>query len=345
MSPALPFNSVTPFVQSIVDPNVLALSSGKRLAPMRAEVFQAAADDPKILAREIIMSFLQRTQLIKRFGPPPDLAVDSKVRETIDSWNLGIPPDILEMRIQCGVAVGALGYRHASFELQVAVALFCFIVACFDDGLIGEKARREFLPRYYLNQPQLHVVPERMIETALALRKFVPLYSGNIILSALLQYANEDVFYMDESVVLTQDLQPEAREYVEFVRLNDGIPGPFIVCIWPTSICPDVKEYIQALPPAFDWCNIVNDMFSFYKEMLAGDRGNYVHRYASVHGKTIRETLQDIVERLIRSDENVRAILGEGKARDAWDSFTAGFAQFHIYAPRYKLHEVIPELF
>ena len=91
-------------------------------------------------------------------------------------------------------------------------------------------------------------------------------------------------------------------------------------------------------------CNC-SDLFSFYKEALAGDDGNFVSRYARIQGKTPYEALDVIVDRLILRDETVRTILGAGKARDAWDSFTAGFTQFHILAPRYRMHEVIPEFY
>ena len=87
------------------------------------------------------------------------------------------------------------------------------------------------------------------------------------------------------------------------------------------------------------------DIFSFYKEALAGDDGNFGSRYTRIHGKRPYEALDDVADRLILRDETVRTILGAGKARDAWDSFTAGFTQFHILAPRYKLHEVIPEFY
>ncbi|KAK7678713.1 hypothetical protein QCA50_018295 [Cerrena zonata] len=274
---------------------------------------------------------------------PPDPAVDEKVREVIQSWELGIAPHKLEIPIKTAVAVGAMSYRHAPFELQVAVALFCFTTLCFDDKIIDAQGRREFLPRYYQNQPQLHVLLDKFLESAHALRRLVPSYSANIIFTGLLEYCNEDVFYSDESVVASKDLKNEARNYSEYVRMIDGIPGPFIVVIWPESLFPDVKEYVQALPDAFDWANITNDLFSFYKEALAGDDGNFVNRYARLHGKTLQQTLEEMVDRLVLRDETVRAILGEGKARDAWDSFTSGFIQFHVLTPRYKLHDVIPE--
>ena len=78
---------------------------------------------------------------------------------------------------------------------------------------------------------------------------------------------------------------------------------------------------------------------------MAGDEGNFISRYARLHGKAVHEALEDVVERLTLRDQTVRAILGDGKARDAWDSFTAGFIKFHIITPRYKLRDVIPEFY
>lgn len=204
------------------------------------------------LVRGPILSFLQRTRAVERFGPHlPDPAVDRRVREVIQSWELGIAPHKLEIPIKTGVAVGAMSYRHAPFEVQVAVALFCFAVACFDDKVIDAQGRREFLPRHYHNQPQLHVLLDKILESTHALRRLVPSYSANLIFTGLLEYCNEDVFYSDESVVASHDLKKEARNYSEYVRMIDGIPGPFIVAIWPESQFPDVKEYVQVLPYVF----------------------------------------------------------------------------------------------
>lgn len=87
----------------------------------------------------------------------------------------------------------------------------------------------------------------------------------------------------------------------------------------------------------------VSDLFSFYKEELSGDQGNLVHRYARIHGKTVQQSLEDISSRLVFRDATVKAILGDGKAREAWELFTSGYIQFHILCPRYKLRAVLPE--
>ena len=166
----------------------------------------------------------------------------------VNSWNLDVPIHKFEMSLKTGIEVGTMAYRHAPLDMQVAIAMFCFTVACFDDKVMSAQERREFLPRYYQNQPQHHAILDKILEATYDLRQLVPTYSANIIFTGLLEYCNEDVFYSDESVVASQDLRGEAENYSESVRMIDGIPGPFIVAIWPKSLFPDVKEYVQALP-------------------------------------------------------------------------------------------------
>lgn len=47
-----------------------------------------------------------------------------------------------------------------------------------------------------------------------------------------------------------------------------------------------------------------------------------------------------MVNEVVAAAKNVRAHLGTGPAREAWDSFEAGFIHFHIRSPRYRLKEI-----
>lgn len=80
---------------------------------------------------------------------------------------------------------------------------------------------------------------------------------------------------------------------------------------------------------------------SFYKEVLEGETGNYVQDRALVSGKSSLETLNDVIEDTIAGVERVRRILGEGKTRDAYESFVAGYVAFHVNSTRYRLADII----
>lgn len=70
---------------------------------------------------------------------------------------------------------------------------------------------------------------------------------------------------------------------------------------------------------------------SFYKEVLENDEGCYVNRYGQLYGKTLEQSIEDLVEKIITTTERIRKILGEGRARDAWEYFASGFVHFGLY--------------
>lgn len=74
---------------------------------------------------------------------------------------------------------------------------------------------------------------------------------------------------------------------------------------------------------------------------MKGDVDNYVHARARITGKTVVETLHDIVDEAVAAAERVRGTLGEGRVREAWDSFEQGFIRFHMRDPRYRLQDVL----
>ena len=84
---------------------------------------------------------------------------------------------------------------------------------------------------------------------------------------------------------------------------------------------------------------------SFYKELREEDEGAYIVRYAQLNGKSIKDSVDDLVEKIISTTGRIRSILGEGRAREAWENFASGFVHFGLFCPRYRWKEVVPEYF
>lgn len=89
---------------------------------------------------------------------------------------------------------------------------------------------------------------------------------------------------------------------------------------------------------------IISDIFSHYKEIKANDKQTFIARVAAANQKTELEELQDLINRFLFLNRRVRETLGLGKARDAFDSFVAGFIRFHLQDARYELVEILPEI-
>lgn len=86
-----------------------------------------------------------------------------------------------------------------------------------------------------------------------------------------------------------------------------------------------------------------SDIFSFYKEVKAGERDNYVSQLAIINDRPPLQAVKDLTEQAISIDLRVKKILGDTPERKAWVSFTCGYAGFHIHTPRYRLKEVLSE--
>ena len=88
-----------------------------------------------------------------------------------------------------------------------------------------------------------------------------------------------------------------------------------------------------------------SDLFSFYKEVEAGETDNYISQVAAAQGKSQVEVLQNLADRVIEVDRRNKALLGDAPERQAWESFIAGYFEFHLHIPRYRLRDLLPEYF
>ena len=66
---------------------------------------------------------------------------------------------------------------------------------------------------------------------------------------------------------------------------------------------------------------------------------------AAANEQTVIQALKSVADRLVAVDKHIRAILGGGPELEAWESFIAGYAEFHLHTPRYRLKELLPEYY
>ena len=204
--------------------------------------------DPTDITRRVIMSFLEKTGVAARFPPrSPPQYVETKVRETIESWNLDIPKEKYEKSLVNGMHLGYAPFHHAPYGLQIALSLFTFCAMIFDDGvLVDPSAMRGFVSRFCDGEPQLAPILDRFVECASNLRRFLHEYGANTVHSALLMYANEELWYTQRANKLV--LRPDAGGYIEYSRYKSGVAEPYAFGIWPKDICDNTEDYIQAIP-------------------------------------------------------------------------------------------------
>ena len=199
-------------------------------------------------ARRVVLDFLQRTRFPDRFPPrtaPP--AVETKVRETVKSWKLDITDQIADQYIVVGLDIGYAAYQHTPYEIQIDMTLFTFCATMFDDAVGTDmNAMREFIPRICRGKPQLHPILSHFVDYADKLTGYLPDYTANMVHTGMMAFANEELCGWKDANQMT--LKAEASNYIEYSRYKNGISEPYAACIWPSELCPEVSEYIQAFP-------------------------------------------------------------------------------------------------
>ena len=83
-----------------------------------------------------------------------------------------------------------------------------------------------------------------------------------------------------------------------------------------------------------------SDLFSFYKEELAGEKANFVNERARVTGKDVYSVLFELADEVVALVKKIRELLGDDKTKDTFEQFIVQYAAFHMYTPRYRLGEV-----
>ena len=83
-----------------------------------------------------------------------------------------------------------------------------------------------------------------------------------------------------------------------------------------------------------------SDVFSFYKEEIAGETANFIHDRATATQRAVPEVLSLTVTELGEAVNRSRRLLKSEEGKKVWDSFTSGYAMFHLYSSRYRLHEL-----
>ncbi|KAF8897325.1 hypothetical protein BD779DRAFT_1667323 [Infundibulicybe gibba] len=75
-------------------------------------------------------------------------------------------------------------------------------------------------------------------------------------------------------------LHEAALNYPRYLRDLTGIARPYALFVFPAHI--PLQDYVQVLPEITQYLEDVNDLFSFYKEELAGEDDNHVSIIAKI---------------------------------------------------------------
>ncbi|RFU80677.1 longiborneol synthase [Trichoderma arundinaceum] len=149
-----------------------------------------------------------------------------------------------------------------------------------------------------------------------------------------------------ESLTKDVNIQPQAVAFPDWLRFKTGLSPMYALLALarpsdrglPTG---GLDKYIQVMPDVIIFTNIVNDVISFYKELLAGEKGNYIDMRAQREGITVLEALNTLAKEGIQVHKRVLAALeDEPEYRANFNTYAKGSAHFHTSSPRYRIREL-----
>ncbi|CCL98542.1 uncharacterized protein FIBRA_00542 [Fibroporia radiculosa] len=287
-----------------------------------------------VVARKSVTYFLREVHYsFSPFQRDPEL--EARVKDITRTWTY---EEQIRPQIITGLAITEAAYPHLTMKTKVGVALFTASTTAMDGPETPNKVASSGFHR--------KLCDGAIYDEGNIFADFVTILSGtwqcyppfgsNMIMVSALQFMNASILEgLGNGAAIT------SRSFVEYRRFIGGMPEAYAYFIWEKARFPDERVYLKVLPDAVSYINFTNDIMSFYKEVLEGDTTNYISDRARVTSKSILETLQDTVDETVAAHHRIRSILGEGAARDAWDSFANGYISFHLGDPRYRLRDLL----
>ncbi|KAJ3555393.1 hypothetical protein NM688_g2601 [Phlebia brevispora] len=258
---------------------------------------------------------------VKDIPIPPTEVLEQSVRQTVARWNLQVKaPEELDSAIRYSVLLASSLYGYTKTDVQRQIALYNFLVLCIDNRVIDNRATEEFATRLCASKPQLDPLLDCLAEVLAHMEDYYHPYAAQAIIMSTIQAVNCNAFDKHtESMVL----HSRAVSFPRYRRTANGAGEAYTFFAWDKFAFPDIRTFVQVVPDMITWLCHVNDVFSFYKEELAGERNNYMHDLSAVTGKNIPMVLFDVVEDAATVTERARAVL-EGDALDVLERFMQG---------------------
>ncbi|KZT73398.1 terpenoid synthase [Daedalea quercina L-15889] len=306
---------------------------------------------------DIISEFLQSLRISQpTYVRDPELR--SRVEEIINKWDFA---EHMRPQILIGLALAETSYNHISnVDTRAAIALYCALIAYLDNiDLFDSLSARKFPRQLCAPSSEDSTWVGALRGILLSMWDWYPDFGANTIFHSALGYFSGAM--LECAPGRSRAIHARTLPFVELRRNLSGIPDPFTCFVWEKSMIPDEKTYVEVLPDAriyinylkcyfllefacphfIDSCLVNSDIVSCYKEELEDDTDNYIYTRAAVTGKSVSETLHDVIGEWFAARERIRWLLPQGPAREAWDSFETGFVSLHLVLPRYRLQELL----
>ncbi|KAM6496564.1 Isoprenoid synthase domain containing protein [Amanita muscaria] len=235
-----------------------------------------------------------------------------------------------------GVDLGAISYGHLEYETRVYVAIWGATAAACEDTCNNDiDLLKNFCHRYVNGAKHGHP----LVDAYDSLLRELPKYFEPFAAETLLQSGMDFFVGLVWEYELQKNPATHAKDFPVFMKNLAGLSRMCAMLAFPRGI--SLRSYMEAIPGCMTYVNVINDIFSFYKEELAGESINFVSTMAESSKKTKIEVLQQLADETVETYKEVTSILsGSAEALQAFEDFVQGYLYFHVANKRYKVAEL-----
>lgn len=240
--------------------------------------------------------------------------------------------------LSVGVNMAATAYAHLpDVDTRVWIALYTAFLTASDDLFAEDVAPvKVFFRRMLLGQQQEHAALDGMAEVLSDTAQHFDAIQDAIILTSSFNLVTA---LPVENLMTGVDLRPCAEPYARWSAVLSGANEAYAMFIFPREV--PFQSYAHAIPDMMTFIRDTNDIFSFYKEELAGDSINHVSLVAQCRDIPKVEALKLVADECAAAHLRVvETLQGDPIARASWWSFASGYIGFHAASERYRLDEL-----
>ncbi|TFK66623.1 terpenoid synthase [Pluteus cervinus] len=240
--------------------------------------------------------------------------------------------------IPMGVIIASTSYRHLPHQSTKAfIALYTALLIYVDDIFqYNIEDIKRFNERFVRREPQGDALLDYLAQLFMEFEEHFDPFASKIMLTASMDFMTAQIL---EYTMEEMQLSHNASQFATYARNLSGVSAFYGLAVFPREL--PVQDYIQALPEVIMYCNHVNDIFSFYKEEIAGEQVNHISNMAKLGRIPKTEALQRLAEET--SDACLRSweiLKDRPEAYNALKAFNQGYVEFHACCSRYKLDEL-----
>ncbi|KAL0935074.1 uncharacterized protein CTRU02_209665 [Colletotrichum truncatum] len=308
------------------DPKKLASAVQPICAQMLGQLNYPGAPQLKAEAVEALLEYMYRRAV--EMDVPLDTPISAK------GFRLGYAEGLIRQ----------LAHPRHPTKAQGYVGLFTWLVVQYDD-IVGQNDQMVeeamvFHRRFFNGERQKNSLLEGI---ATLLREAHDLFDpvmANLLQLSVLKFLTSNLLERHNGFQ-SLEVTRSGEKFPDFYRDMSGMNVAYAVFCYPKEQYPDVSQFLEAVPDMARFIDISNDVLSFYKEELGGDKRNYIHNRALATGKPVLRIVEEVNMETIESAKRVEAILrGRGIYEDSWNESVRGYMAMHTTNVRYKLEDL-----